>query len=165
MSHHRDFTAEVREQEPQPTVAVRVTASQGDLGALFGRYLGEVMGRIQAVGGSPAGAPFGRYYTFGQGSIDVEIGIPVAAKLSDLPDVAGSAPGEIGNAELPGGRVAFTIHRGSYDGLADTWSHLQEWIEANGHAFRDAPWESYVDDPGDMSDIANVRTEIVWPIS
>jgi effector-binding domain-containing protein len=164
MSHHHDFTAEVREQEPQPTVAVRVTANQGDLGALFGRYLGEVMGRIQAAGGAPAGAPFGRYYTFGQESIDVEIGIPVAAPLSDLPAPGGSVPGEIGNAELPGGRVAFTVHRGSYDSLADTWGHLQEWIEANGHSFRDAPWESYVDDPGDMSDVDSVRTEILWPI-
>jgi effector-binding domain-containing protein len=122
------------------------------------------MGRIQAAGAMPAGAPFGRYYEFGEDSVDVEIGIPVSAPLPDLPALAGSPAGEIGNGELPGGRVAFTVHRGSYDGLTDTWGHLREWIEEQGHAVGDGPWESYVDDPGDMSDIDNVRTEIVWPI-
>jgi effector-binding domain-containing protein len=166
MGHHHDhdFTAEVREQQSQPTVAARVTAKQADLGELFGRYLGEVMGRIQSSGGTPAGAPFGRYFEFQEELVDVEIGFPVAAPVADLPSLTGSPAGEIGNSELPGGRAAFTVHRGSYEGLPDTWNHLREWIDANGHEVGEGPWESYVDDPGDMSDIDNVRTEIIWPI-
>jgi effector-binding domain-containing protein len=165
MGHHHDFVAEVREQPAQPTVAARTRARQDELGGLFGRYLGEVMGRIQAAGVMPAGAPFGRYYEFGEDNVDVEIGIPVSAPLPDIPPLADAAAGEIGNAELPGGRVAFTVHRGSYDGLADTWGHLREWIEEQGHVVGDGPWESYIDEPGDMSDMSNVRTEVVWPLA
>jgi effector-binding domain-containing protein len=122
------------------------------------------MGRLQSTGGAPAGAPFGRYFEFGEDSVDVEIGIPVAEPMPGLPSLSVSSPGEIGNSELPGGTVAFTVHRGNYDELPDSWAHLREWIDAKGHEVGDGPWESYVDDPHDMSDIENVRTEIVWPI-
>jgi AraC family transcriptional regulator len=111
------------------------------------------------------GSLFARYHNFSTDLVDVEIGIPVAAPLPDLPAVADVAAGEVGAGELPAGRAAITVHRGSYDGLSATYEKLHEWIHEAGESEGAGPWEDYVDDPGDMSDMSNVRTEVVWPLA
>jgi effector-binding domain-containing protein len=61
--------------------------------------------------------------------------------------------------------VASTMHVGSYDGLPATYDRLHEWIHEQGLAEAAGPWESYLDDPGDMSDMSAVRTLVVWPVA
>ena len=133
------------ELEPQQTVAVRVQQPMGelDLASAFDRFMPLVAEEIGAKGGAIGGPPYGRYHRFGPDVVDVEIGFPVATP-PDLPPLASREPGEVGLSELPGGPVARTVHIGSYDGVG--------------------AWESYVDDPGSVSDMATLRTEVLWPL-
>ena len=158
--------AEVHELTPQPTAAVRVTQpmSEMDLAALFDTHLPNIADRLADMGIDPAGPPYGRYHEFGPERVDVEIGIPVQAPASALRPLSEAEEGELGASELPGGQAAVTVHRGSYDGLGATYEQLHDWIHEQGHNEGPAPWESHVDDPAEVDDPTQLRTEVVWPL-
>jgi effector-binding domain-containing protein len=158
---------EIVDLSPQPTAAIRISQPMADLdlAAAFDRGMPLVASRIAETGGSMAGPPFGRYHQFGPDVVDVEIGFPVT-DAPDLPALAEVPSGEVGRSELPGGPVAKVVHRGPYDGLKGTYDALHEWIHAQpGYDDGPGPWESYVDSPSDASDMSQLRTEVVWPLT
>jgi effector-binding domain-containing protein len=154
------------ELTPQPSVAVRQQQPMAEmnLAELFDTHLPNIADQIANLGGTPAGPPYGRYHQFGPDQVDVEIGIPVAAPVANLRPLAECEAGEMGSTELPGGEAAVVIHRGSYDTLSGEYDALHDWIHAQGRDEGPGPWESYVDDPSEVSDPAQLRTEVVWPL-
>ena len=151
----------------QPTAAVRIrqTIAELDLATAFDRFLPLVGQRVMEAGGEPAGPPYGRYHAFGPEFVDVEIGIPVGRVPDGIPSLTSVPAGEVGANELPAGPVARTIHRGSYDGLKQAYDRLHDWIHAQpGWDDGNGPWESYIDLPSPDIDMAQVRTEIRWPL-
>ena len=158
---------EIIELTPQPTAAIRITQPMAalDLASAFDHGMPLVASRIAETGGSIAGPPYGRYHGFGPDVVDVEIGFPVLAP-PDLPTLHDVPSGEVGRSELPGGPVAKAVHLGPYDGLSRTYDALHEWIHAEpGYDDGPGPWESYVDSPADAADMAQLRTEVIWPLT
>ena len=143
---------------------VQEPLAQLDLGAMFGRVLPVVFGRLGSLGASPAGPPYARYHAFGPEEVDVEIGVPTAG-AAGLPPLDACAAGEVGASELPAGSAAVAVHLGPYDTLGRSHERLRAWIEAQGRTSGDGSWESYVDDPGSVTDPAQLRTELVWPLA
>src|SRR6185436_19756119 len=66
-------TAAVRFREPMATV---------DVGALMDRAMGALGARLGEAAISPAGPPYARYHDWGGEWADVEIGFPLADRLS-----------------------------------------------------------------------------------
>ena len=158
---------EILENDPQPTVAIRVKQPMAelDLAAAFDRSMPLVASRIGDAGGAIGGPPYARYHRFGPDVVDVEIGFPVATMPGDLPALSDVQEGEVGRSELPGGAVARATHVGPYDALSATYDALHEWIHGQeGYDDGAGPWESYVDDPSSATDPSALRTEIVWPL-
>jgi effector-binding domain-containing protein len=155
------------ELRPQPTIAVRVQQpmSELDLASLFGRYFPVLFQRGAAVGAAPAGPPYGRYHEFGPERVDVEIGAPIAERSPMLKPLSECDAGEAGGSELPGGRAVTATHEGPYETLPGIYDRIREWMSQQGHTAGDGPWESYVDDPDDVEDVARVRTDVYWPLA
>jgi AraC family transcriptional regulator len=73
--------------------------------------------------------------------------------------------GEMEAGVLEAGPVAIALHAGPYDQLPETYAALERWMEANGVKPGAAPWEWYVNDPGEFPDPKDWRTEVHWPLA
>ncbi len=94
----------------------------------------------------------------------MELGIPVVAPVANLRSVEESEPGEVAASQLPGGRLAVTVHRGDYEGLNATYGRLEKWVRSQDLEPGAGPWESYIDYPTEVTDPSQLRTEVVWPL-
>jgi AraC family transcriptional regulator len=48
--------------------------------------------------------------------------------------------------------------------LQQAYGAVEQWIAANGYEPAGAPWEVYLNDPGDHPDPKDWKTEIFWPV-
>src|SRR4029079_3422728 len=55
-------------------------------------------------------------------------------------------------------------HQGPYPELGRTYGQLHDWIHAQGEEDGPGPWESYLDDPEEVTDSATLRTEVLWRV-
>jgi AraC family transcriptional regulator len=90
-----------------------------------------------------------------EGSADVEVAVPVSAK------VEGS--GDVECYELPGGTMAKTIHKGPYEECESTYEKLFAWIAQSGKTVAGPIREVYLNDPNQVSP-EEIMTEIYAPI-
>lgn len=88
---------------------------------------------------------------------EIELGFPVTTPFPGDGDVVG--------AELPGGLVAATVHRGPYDEVGPAYRAVEEWVQEHGHVHTGPPREVYLTTPDQVSDPAQNLTEIQFPIA
>jgi effector-binding domain-containing protein len=150
-------------REEQATLAIRHTIPRSslDLGEAYGATFPRVFAALGERRLAPAGPPFGRYLEWSAERVVVEIGVPVAEALADVP--VETPDGELRSSTLPGGTVATLTHVGSYEGLPDANRTLATWIAEQGLERSDALWESYASDPETVP-LDELRTEIVQPV-
>jgi effector-binding domain-containing protein/DNA-binding transcriptional MerR regulator len=156
--HEMDHDVKVRETADQPMVSVRGHTPLQEMPGFFSRAVGAEFALLGRLGLRPAGPPFAIYHDpeFREEDIDIEVGIPVAEPVDGTAEVAGGT--------LPGGTVAFTLHCGPYDEIGAAYRAVFTWIAEHGHEMAGPPREVYLTDPGQVSDPAEYRTEVLWPI-
>ncbi len=154
------MTYDVRTKEvaPQQIVAIRLRTRLADIGDETGRALGELFAHLGRAGAAPDGPPFALYHGApGEDEqVDMELCVPVSRPMSGA--------GRISGRELGGGPAAYTLHCGSYDAVGPVHAALQGWIQAHGHECAGPPREIYLVGPQQVTDPAQLRTEIQWPI-
>lgn len=139
-----------------PATHVVVLDGEGDPGTGVPATLGRLMGVVtsQSLTDDMSGMPFTRYRGFdGSG-------------LGETTEWAVGAPFAVGTVveghtlrEIPAGRFAVTVHRGSYHSIAGTWEAFFEALRERGVAVADEAFEVYVDDPTQVAP-DQVRTEL-----
>jgi effector-binding domain-containing protein len=150
------YEIEVRELQPQPVVAVRVSVPVEAIPTVMGEIFDELFAYVGRAGLIPAGMPYARYHSFGAEEVDMEVGAPLATPAQ--------GEGRVVSGELPGGPVAATLHVGPYDGIAAAYDAIAAWMHERGSDPAGAPWEAYCTDPSEVADPAEYRTEVFWPI-
>jgi effector-binding domain-containing protein len=140
--------------ERRRTLTIRRTVPQAGLGLFFAEIFPRLTSEIRAQGGTPAGAPFARYFNEDRSAFDTEAGVPFTGTVT--------APGEAKVSTLPGGEAAKTVHVGTYETLSEEYARLERWLRENGKSVGVGPWEVYIDDP-DSTAHDRMRTEVYWP--
>jgi effector-binding domain-containing protein len=151
-----DYAVEVQQLEPQLVAGIRAITTQEEIASTFTLLIPEITEYLKEHEVSSAGTPYVRYFHVGADRVDLEVGMTVAGS------VEGNARIELG--ELPGGAVATTTHTGPYEGLADAYAVLVEWIRGQGRQETGTPWEVYASYPGEDPDFNPGEIHIFWPI-
>lgn len=136
--------------------AVRgVIPAYGDIGQLYS-VLFKHGGRHRA---RPAGPAFAVYHDEGyrETDVDVEAAVPVS---KDLPDGDRVAVRELPAVE----QMACTVHKGSYDSMAEAYNRILTWIEANGYRICGPNREVYIKGPGLLTRPSQYVTELQIPV-
>lgn len=150
-------TVERKELEEQPILFIRRRIPFTQLQSSMGECFGTLYGYGQKEGLAIAGQPIARYVSTGAGLWTIDFAMPLLAPAS--------GEGEMQAGVLPAGPVAFAVHMGEYDQLAETNAAIEQWIEDNRLRGNGPPWESYVTSPAEVPNPAHWRTEVFWPLA
>jgi effector-binding domain-containing protein len=153
----------VVDRSEQPYVAVKSVVTMKEIGAVAGKFLGEVFGWVGGHGLTPAGAPFFKYNVVDmEHGLEIEFGVPTATLAVGDDRVIASV--------LPAGRYASLVHRGPYEQLYDANGALLDWIKQQGLKMdvRPSPQgdrfgcrlEVYLTDPAVEKDPQKWETEV-----
>ncbi|MCC6523408.1 MAG: GyrI-like domain-containing protein [Polyangiaceae bacterium] len=147
---------DIVETERLETAVIRLTVPRAEIQKVMGPAIAEVLGALAAQGIAPAGPVFSHHFRMSPDVFDFEVGVPVAAPVKPV--------GRVQASELAAARVARTVYRGPYEGLATAWAELTAWVEAGGHRPAANLWEVYAAGPESSPDPTSWRTELNRPL-
>jgi effector-binding domain-containing protein len=136
--------------------AIHLTVPREQVREVMGPGLQEVRAALARQGLAAAGPWLTHHLSFPPGQFDFEICVPVPRPVL--------AEGRVRAGLLPAGRVARTLHRGSFEGLGAAWGELDAWIAAQGLKAATHLWEVYLAGPEASPDPASWRTELNRPL-
>jgi effector-binding domain-containing protein len=138
------------------TAVITGVVEVADLAGFYDRSFSQLATVLGQQGVAVVGPAFGLYHGPPSETADLEVGF--ATDRSVEPE------GEVRAGSLPGGRVARTVHHGSYDELGASWERLGSWIAARDLTPGAVLWEVYVTEPSPDMDPADLRTELNWSL-
>lgn len=124
--------------------------------------LGRLYGWIAQHGLQPSGEPRACYSTDPAAApIEEalwEVRAPLVSGEPSAPDDSG-----VGVKPLPAARVAWAVHKGPFETIAETYRLLGEWVAAEGLRIVGPPEELYLSDPAKVPP-SEYLTEVRMPV-
>ena len=105
---------------------------------------------LPSLDAGPAGRPCTRFRTPAPAVLEMEIGTIVSRPFT--------AKDEVVLSELPAGRAAHFLLKGSFDGMPGAWQTLFDWCKAEKLNLAGINWEVYV--PWEGIDPAKLETDL-----
>jgi effector-binding domain-containing protein len=134
--------------DARPTAVVPTVTTWSRLPTVWPELSGEVWACLRA-GGITSGCPNVMLYRDDVPHLEVGVQLVQPCLLT----------GRVVASELPGGRVATTVHHGPYRGLDAAHSAVLDWCASHGERPSRTRWEIY--GPQD-EDVSRVWTEVCW---
>jgi effector-binding domain-containing protein len=116
----------------QPTAVIKAETDWDAFPKLWGELLAEVW---SAVRGNEAIAPGRNVMLYLDDVPNVEIGAEAAGPFEPI--------GRVVPSSLPSGRVATTLHRGSYQRIGEAHEAVVAWCDEHGRERAGPRWEIY----------------------
>ena len=136
----------------QPLAVVRRRASLQELAKVVPDACGTVWNVIREQKIEGAGRNIALYW-------DDKINLEVGVELDD--PFAGD--GEVFRSATPAGKVATTVHFGSYDRLHEAHRAIREWCAKHGHTLAGPNWEIYGHWKDEWNtDPTKIRTDVFY---
>ena len=133
----------------QPMAATTRRLAPADIPEKTMAMTDKVWAFLRAEGIAGHGHNVWLYRQTGDGRMDVQVGVQVAATFE--------GKGEIVCLQTPEGRAAHAVHYGEYHDLPKVHQAVTAWCRSNGHAAAGVGWEVY----GDwQDDPAERRTDV-----
>lgn len=116
----------------------------------------EIIQVLTDQGLRPAGPMFSYHHRRPSETFEFEIGFPVEKRIDEK--------GRVKNTTLPAEQVARCVYQGPYEGLAQAWPALQEWVREQKLPETDRFYECYLNNPDEVKDPKDYCTELNWVI-
>ncbi len=136
------------------TAAIPLLIPGRDMPKYMDPAIQEIISVMAAQGLQPAGPMFSYHHRRPSDTFDFEIGFPVSNAIKP--------EGRVINSKLPAVKVVRSVYQGPYEGLAQAWPALQKWVREKGHGESGNFWESYLNNPDEVKDPSEYRTELNW---
>ncbi len=153
-----DYDVIIKEVAPEHLASVRGTFPMAELAEVMGREFGRIMAALNAEGVEPSGGALAVYHGWTEDAVDVEIAFTVRGVF--FPQ---DAKGVVKASRVPGGKVAFTVHKGPYDQIGNAYGAIQAYAEAHSLKLAGTMWERYLTGP-EETDLSKHVTEVFWPL-
>lgn len=143
--------------EVMQCATIRKNISMEELESIHERLYTKIANYLAEKEVEQSGMPMAIYHNFSADMVDIECGIPVAGEVEPTD--------EINVIDIPAQPVVKFVHMGDYANLDKTYEVAKEWLVENGLEKAGAPWEVYVTDPGEVTDVNEWKTEIYYPVN
>ncbi|MBX2974235.1 MAG: GyrI-like domain-containing protein [Flavobacteriales bacterium] len=147
-------TPEVITTKEAATAAIPLVIPGRDMPKYMDPAIQEVIKAITGQGIAITGPMFSYHHRRPSDTFDFEIGFPVLQAIRP--------EGRVINSKLPAVKVVRSVYQGPYEGLAQAWPALQDWVRKNGHGETGKFWESYLNNPDEVKDPKDYLTELNW---
>lgn len=153
MSYLDHIEVQLVETERANILSIRQRMSRDDYAAGYGKHFSRLYEKIAAEKLTMLGTPMTIYHSpeYNPAGNDTEFAIPIKEAVK-------------GTRDLPGSLCAKSVFKGPYAELTSVYAKLREWVEQEGYELVRSPYEVYVTDPNQVSDAADMVTEVYFPI-
>ncbi len=141
------------ETAEQPVLSVKKVTSLALLPQEIGKAYKIIMEYLTELGEQPVDAPFTAYYNMDMENLNVEMGFPVAKKIT--------GKGEIISSVIPAGKKAACLYNGPYKDMGSTYEAMSKWIDDNGYKPAGVVYEYYFNSPLEVPE-SELLTKIVF---
>jgi effector-binding domain-containing protein len=150
-------TPQIVQSDEQLTAVIHLCVPRAEINHVMGPAIQEIISALAAEGITPDGPCFSFHWKRPSDMFDFEVGFPINRSITPV--------GRVKMSKLPAVKVARTVYRGEYEGLAAAWAEFSEWIENERLNVQDSLWKCYLSGPELSPDPAEWRTELNRPLN
>jgi len=138
------------------TAVIHLVIPGRDMPKYMDPAIQEILKVLTDQGLVPNGPMFSYHHRRPSDTFDFELGFPVAEKIKPV--------GRVVNGTLPVEKIVRSVYQGPYEQLAEAWGELQSWVRERKLAESGRFWECYLNNPAEVNDPKEYRTELNWVI-
>ena len=151
-----DYEVKIKEYKPRRAASIRVKTTLPQVSSKVVQPLTETSDFLESAGIERAGPGFAIYYEVGSFLVDLEVGYPVDAEITESDRVKQS--------ELPGGKAAVTLHKGPHAEMPAAHRAVHGWMNEHGVESTGGPTiEIFLTDLRGLAEGEDCEAESVWP--
>lgn len=156
LNNYMNTTPEIISTKEQRTAVIHLVIPGRDMPKYMDPAIQEILKVLKDQKLEPEGPMFSYHHRRPSDTFDFELGFPVNGSFKPV--------GRVLHGTLPGEKVVRSVYQGPYEQMGEAWTELQTWVRERKFAETGRFWESYLNNPEEVNDPKEYRTELNWVI-